>query len=164
MCVLCTVLRHSGARHSERRLLAASFGSERFVANVNHPVQGVLCTVVRHSRAGYSKRRSLAAGFGSVLSVAPPTIPSEACCAQYSAILVPASPNVGHLPQPSVLHLCCTRQSCRSSRAVLSNSPFWCRSRRTTTACCSIRSCTSYCGRRLFSRGWSGKSIPVMNR
>ena len=32
------------------------------------------------------------------------TIPFGACCAQYSLVFVPATPNDGILPQPSVLH------------------------------------------------------------
>ena len=44
--VLCTVICHSGAGHSERRSLAAAFGSALYVANIDHRVRSVLCTVV----------------------------------------------------------------------------------------------------------------------
>ena len=51
-----------------------------------------------------SERWLLAAAFGSALYTADVDFPSGACCAQYSAVFVPATPNGGTLLQPSVLH------------------------------------------------------------
>ena len=74
---------------------------------------GVLSRVLRRFCSYHSERRFLAATSGSELSAANVllfllqtlTIPSGLCRAQYSAVFVPATPNDGILPQPSVLHL-----------------------------------------------------------
>ena len=54
---------------SERRPLAAAFGSALFVPDVDHPVQCVLCRVFPCFSTCNSERWKLAAAFGSALSV-----------------------------------------------------------------------------------------------
>ena len=62
--------------------------------HVDHPVRSVLCGVLHCCRTCDCER-----GFLGLTS----TIPSGAYCAQYSTVVVPATPNEGLLPQPSAL-------------------------------------------------------------
>ena len=97
-CVMRTVLHRFCTCHSERWNLAAAFGSALSDADVDYSFQGVLFTVLRRFRTCNSQRRVNATAFGCARFVVDVTIPPVACCAQYSAVFVPATPNDGRLP------------------------------------------------------------------
>ena len=69
-CVLCTVLRYSGAAHSKIRQLASALGCAIFALDVNHPLRGVLCEAVRGFPAFNSNIRYFAKAFSSAICAA----------------------------------------------------------------------------------------------
>ena len=102
--VLRTVLHCCCTCDSERGYFAAAFVFALSGFEVDHPVRSVLRTVLHCCCACDSERDFMAQPSVLHFLCLTSTIPSGVCWAQYSAVFVPAAPNFGCLPQPSVLH------------------------------------------------------------
>ena len=143
--VLGTVLRRLCTGHSELRLLAAASGSALPPVDIDHPVRGMLRTVLRRFCTGLSKRWPGAAAFGSAPFAADVYHPVRGVLCTVLHRFVPATPNFGCLPQPSVLHLLLQTFTIPSGACCAQYSTVLYRPLRTSAACRSLRFCTSSC-------------------
>ena len=91
---LCTILRRSCASHSKRRSLPADFGSalSALRLHVDYPVLCVLCVILHLFVIATLNDGCLLQPSVVHVLLLTSTVPSGACCAQYSVLLVPTTP------------------------------------------------------------------------